>query len=101
MRKYLVACLPGAFLFLGGGFTASAEGLHREEVLSLVQDAWRIKDRSVRKYVLRKRLKGNWINISPSDFIEKFVRSECSESRWRLYRIWIRFRSVLYPFFQL
>ncbi|WP_285766439.1 DUF3993 domain-containing protein [Peribacillus sp. SI8-4] len=39
MSKYVIACFASVLLLLGGGFTASAEGLHREEALNLVKAA--------------------------------------------------------------
>ncbi|WP_053345150.1 DUF3993 domain-containing protein [Peribacillus butanolivorans] len=75
MRKYLIACMAGAFLFLGGGFTVSAEGLHREEVLSFVQEAL-VNQGSISEEVrTKKAIKEKLDTHFSEDFIEKFVEA--------------------------
>ncbi|MBT2649448.1 DUF3993 domain-containing protein [Bacillus sp. ISL-34] len=75
MRKYLVACLASVLIFLTGGFTASAEGLHREEVLSLVQDAMEnqgsISEEVRTKEAIERKLEKHFTG----EFIEKFVQA--------------------------
>ncbi|MFE5427865.1 DUF3993 domain-containing protein [Peribacillus simplex] len=75
MRKYLVACLASVLLFLCGGFTASAEGLHREEVLSLVQDAMENQGSISEEVRTKEAIEGKLDKHFTGDFIKKFVQA--------------------------
>ncbi|MDO7486621.1 DUF3993 domain-containing protein [Peribacillus frigoritolerans] len=75
MCKYLVACLASVLLFLSGGFTASAEGLHREEVLSLVQDAMENQGSISEEVRSKEAIEGMLDQHFTDDFIEKFVQA--------------------------
>ncbi|MFE4703979.1 DUF3993 domain-containing protein [Peribacillus simplex] len=75
MRKYLVACLASVLLFLSGGFTASAEGLHREEVLSLVQDAMENQGSISEEVRTKEAIEGKLDKHFTADFIKKFVQA--------------------------
>ncbi|MGE7183071.1 DUF3993 domain-containing protein [Peribacillus sp. NPDC006672] len=75
MSKYLVACLASVLLFLGGGFTASAEGLNREEVLSLVQDAVKNQGSISEEVRTKEEIEGKLDKHFTGDFIEKFVEA--------------------------
>ncbi|MDW7613143.1 DUF3993 domain-containing protein [Peribacillus simplex] len=75
MRKYLVACLASVLLFLGGGLTASAEGLHREEVLSLVQDAMENQGSISEEVRTKEAIEGKLDKHFTGDFIKKFVQA--------------------------
>ncbi|MBO0997059.1 DUF3993 domain-containing protein [Bacillus sp. SD075] len=75
MRKYLVACLASVLLFLSGGFTASAEGLHREEVLSLVQDAMKNQSSISEEVSTKEEIEEKLDKHFTGDFIEKFVQA--------------------------
>ncbi|MGG0790048.1 DUF3993 domain-containing protein [Peribacillus simplex] len=75
MRKYLVACLASVLLFLSGGFTASAEGLHREEVLFLVQDAMENQGSISEKVRTKEAIEGKLDKHFTGDFIKKFVQA--------------------------
>ncbi|MBT2665989.1 DUF3993 domain-containing protein [Bacillus sp. ISL-4] len=75
MRKYLVACLASVLLFLSGGFTASAEGLHREEVLSLVQDAMENQGSISEEVRTKEAIEGKLDKHFTGDFIKKFVQA--------------------------
>ncbi|MDQ0879773.1 DUF3993 domain-containing protein [Peribacillus sp. V2I11] len=74
MSKYLVACLASVLLFLSGGFTASAEGLHREEVLSLVQDAMKNQASISEEVSTKEAIEAKLDKHFTGDFIEKFVQ---------------------------
>ncbi|MGE7764310.1 DUF3993 domain-containing protein [Peribacillus sp. NPDC096540] len=75
MRTYLIACLAGVFLFIGGGFTVSAEGLHREEVFSLVQEAL-VNQGSISEEVrTKKAIKEKLYTHFTENFTEKFVEA--------------------------
>ncbi|WP_340373139.1 DUF3993 domain-containing protein [Peribacillus sp. FSL E2-0218] len=75
MSKYVVACLASILLFLGGGFTASAEGLHREEALNLVKEAamsqGSISEEVSTKEAIDTKLEKHFTD----DFIRKFVKA--------------------------
>ncbi|MFJ7508163.1 DUF3993 domain-containing protein [Peribacillus simplex] len=75
MSKYLVACLASVLLFLSGGFTASAEGLNREEVLSLVQDAMKNQSSISEEVSTKETIEGKLDKHFTGDFIEKFVQA--------------------------
>ncbi|MFJ8068930.1 DUF3993 domain-containing protein [Peribacillus sp. NPDC096447] len=75
MSKYLVACLASILLFLSGGFTASAEGLHREEVLSLVQDAMENQGSISEEVRTKEAIEGKLDKHFTDDFIKKFVQA--------------------------
>ncbi|WP_185150815.1 DUF3993 domain-containing protein [Peribacillus simplex] len=75
MRKYLVACLASVLLFLSGGFTVSAEGLHREEVLSLVQDAMENQGSISEEVRTKEAIEGKLDKHFTGDFIKKFVQA--------------------------
>ncbi|MDM5213563.1 DUF3993 domain-containing protein [Peribacillus sp. NJ4] len=75
MSKYLVACLASVLLFLGGGFTASAEGLHREEVLSLVRAAAENQGSISEEVRTKEEIEGKLDTHFTGEFIEKFVKS--------------------------
>ncbi|MFE4813503.1 DUF3993 domain-containing protein [Peribacillus simplex] len=75
MRKYLVACLASVLLFLSGGFTASAEGLHREEVLSLVQDAMENQGSISEEVRTKEAIEGKLDKHFTGEFIKKFVQA--------------------------
>ncbi|WP_170971538.1 DUF3993 domain-containing protein [Peribacillus simplex] len=75
MRKYLVACLASILLFVSGGFTASAEGLHREEVLSLVQDAMENQGSISEEVRTKEAIEGKLDKHFTDDFIKKFVQA--------------------------
>ncbi|MFJ7939793.1 DUF3993 domain-containing protein [Peribacillus sp. NPDC096622] len=75
MCKYLVACLASVLLFLSGGFTASAEGLHREEVLSIVQDAMENQGSISEEVRSKEAIEGKLDQHFTDDFIEKFVQA--------------------------
>ncbi|MEF2095299.1 DUF3993 domain-containing protein [Bacillus sp. CFBP9009] len=75
MSKYLVACLASILLFFSGGFTASAEGLHREEVLSLVQDAMENQGSISEEVRTKEAIEGKLDKHFTDDFIEKFVQA--------------------------
>ncbi|WP_185148058.1 DUF3993 domain-containing protein [Peribacillus simplex] len=79
MRKYLVACLASFLLFLGGGFTASAEGLHREEILSLVQDAMENQGSISEEVRTKEAIEGKLDKHFTGDFIKKFVQANVVE----------------------
>ncbi|WP_170974029.1 DUF3993 domain-containing protein [Peribacillus simplex] len=75
MRKYLVACLASILLFVSGGFTASAEGLHREEVLSLVRDAMENQGSISEEVRTKEAIEGKLDKHFTDDFIKKFVQA--------------------------
>lgn len=79
MRKYLVACLASILLFLSGGFTTSAEGLHREEVLSLVQDAMENQGSISEEVRTKEAIEGKLDKHFTGDFIKKFVEANVVE----------------------
>ncbi|SIQ81350.1 Protein of unknown function [Peribacillus simplex] len=75
MKKYLVACLASILLFLSGGFTASAEGLHRDEVLSLVKDAMENQGSISEEVRTKEAIEGKLGKHFTGDFIKKFVQA--------------------------
>ncbi|WHY58055.1 DUF3993 domain-containing protein [Peribacillus simplex] len=75
MKKYLVACLASILLFLSGGFTASAEGLHRDEVLSLVKDAMENQGSISEEVRTKEAIEGKLDKHFTGDFIKKFVQA--------------------------
>ncbi|WP_260284145.1 DUF3993 domain-containing protein [Peribacillus aracenensis] len=79
MRKYLVACLASILLFLSGGFTTSAEGLHREEVLSLVQDAMENQGSISEEVRTKEAIEAKLGKHFTGDFIKKFVEANVVE----------------------
>ncbi|MFF2457295.1 DUF3993 domain-containing protein [Peribacillus simplex] len=79
MRKYLVACLASILLFLSGGFTTSAEGLHREEVLSLVQDAMENQGSISEEVRTKEAIEAKLDKHFTGDFIKKFVEANVVE----------------------
>ncbi|MFF2854377.1 DUF3993 domain-containing protein [Peribacillus sp. NPDC058002] len=79
MRKYLVACLASILLFLSGGFTTSAEGLHREEVLSLVQDAMENQGSISEEVRTMEAIEAKLDKHFTGDFIKKFVEANVVE----------------------
>ncbi|MEY8189212.1 DUF3993 domain-containing protein [Peribacillus simplex] len=79
MRKYLVACLASILLFFSGGFTTSAEGLHREEVLSLVQDAMENQGSISEEVRTKEAIEGKLDKHFTGDFIKKFVEANVVE----------------------
>ncbi|WHX68402.1 DUF3993 domain-containing protein [Peribacillus frigoritolerans] len=75
MSKYLVACLASVLLFLSGGVTASAEGLHREEVLSLIHDAMENQVSISEEVRSKEAIEGKLEKHFTGDFIENFVQA--------------------------
>ncbi|MED3997660.1 DUF3993 domain-containing protein [Peribacillus frigoritolerans] len=75
MSKYLVACLASVLLFLSGGVTASAEELHREEVLSLIHDAMENQVSISEEVRSKEAIEGKLEKHFTGDFIEKFVQA--------------------------
>lgn len=75
MSKYLVACLASVLLLLSGGVTASAEGLHREEVLSLIHDAMENQVSISEEVRSKEEIEGKLEKHFTGDFIEKFVQA--------------------------
>ncbi|MDQ7863713.1 DUF3993 domain-containing protein [Peribacillus frigoritolerans] len=63
------------FIFKWGGLTASAEGLHREEVLSLVHDAMENQGSISEEVRSKEAIEGKLDKHFTGDFIEKFVQA--------------------------
>ncbi|MCK1992661.1 DUF3993 domain-containing protein [Peribacillus muralis] len=75
MRKYVVAGMVSVLLFLGGGFTASAEGLHREEALNLVKGAFESQGSISEEVRTKEAIDAKLNKYFTDDFISKFMQA--------------------------
>lgn len=75
MKKYFVACVISVLILVEGSLTATAEGIHREEVLSLVQKAL-INQGSISEEVrTEKEIKEKLNQNFTKEFTEKFYQA--------------------------
>ncbi|MFJ7752119.1 DUF3993 domain-containing protein [Peribacillus muralis] len=99
MSKFVVACLASVLLFLGGGFTASAEGLHREEALNLVKDALENQGSISEEVRTKEAINAKLQKHFTDDFIKKFVQANVVEAEGGYTAFGSDFAPYYIPFF--
>ncbi|MFJ7639323.1 DUF3993 domain-containing protein [Peribacillus sp. NPDC097224] len=75
MKKYLVACVVSALLLIGGLPVTAEEGIHREQVFSLMQEALNNQGSLSEEIRTEKDIKGKLNDHFTEEFIDKFYKA--------------------------
>ncbi|MFJ7829895.1 DUF3993 domain-containing protein [Peribacillus sp. NPDC046944] len=75
MKKYLVACVVSALLLIGGLPVTAEEGIHREQVFSLMQEALNDQGSLSEEIRTEKDIKGKLNDHFTEEFIDKFYKA--------------------------
>lgn len=79
MKKYLVACVISCLLLLGGLPVTAEEGIHREQVLSLVQEALNDQGSLSEEVRTKKEIKEKLNKHFTEEFAEKFIQANVTK----------------------
>ena len=99
MKKYLVACVVSVLLLLGGLPATAEEGIHREKVLSLVQEALNDQSSLSQEVRTKKDIKEKLNNHFTEEFADKFIDANVTKVEGGYMAFGTDFAPYYIPFF--
>lgn len=99
MKKYLVACVVSVLLLLGGLPATAEEGIHREKVLSLVQEALNDQSSLSQEVRTKKDIKEKLNNHFTEEFADKFMEANITKVEGGYMAFGSDFAPYYIPFF--
>lgn len=99
MKKYLVACVVSVLLLLGGLPATAEEGIHREKVLSLVQEALNDQSSLSQEVRTKKDIKEKLNNHFTEEFADKFIEANVTKVEGGYMAFGTDFAPYYIPFF--
>ncbi|MGE7602220.1 DUF3993 domain-containing protein [Peribacillus sp. NPDC097675] len=99
MKKYLVACVVSALLLLGGLPVTAEESVHKEQVLSLVQEALNDQGSLSEEIRTKKEIKEKLNKHFTDEFAEKFIQANVTKVEEGYMALGSDFAPYYIPFF--
>lgn len=99
MKKYLVACIVSVLLLLGGLPATAEEGIHREQVLSLVQEALNDQGSLSQEVRTKTEINEKLSNHFTEEFADKFFEANVTKVEGGYIAFGSDFAPYYIPFF--